>query len=140
MDTKTYLGQISKLDFIIKNKVEEINQLRDMACSISVSLKEVNVQSSGEPDKMGSLVSKIADEEVALAESIEHSFQKKREITQQIEMITNTNQYRVLYNRYVLCKNWKTITSEMECSFRGAMSIHGRALQEFEKLFGSYYL
>ncbi len=140
MDTKTYLGQISKLDFIIKNKVEEINQLRDMACSISVSLKEVNVQSSGEPDKMGSLVSKIADAEVELAESIEHSFQKKMEITQQIEMITNTNQYRVLYNRYVLCKNWKTITSEMECSFRGAMSIHGRALQEFEKLFGSYYL
>lgn len=140
MDTKTYLGQISKLDFIIKNKVEEINQLRDMACSISVSLKEVNVQSSGEPDKMGSIVSKIVDAEVELAESIEHSFQKKREITQQIEMITNTNQYRVLYNRYVLCKNWKTITSEMECSFRGAMSIHGRALQEFEKLFGSYYL
>lgn len=140
MDTKTYLGQISKLDFIIKNKVEEINQLRDMACSISVSLKEVNVQSNGEPDKMGSLVSKIADAEVELAESIEHSFQKKREITQQIEMITNTNQYRVLYNRYVLCKNWKTITSEMECSLRGAMSIHGRALQEFEKLFGSYYL
>ena len=140
MDTKTYLGQISKLDFIIKNKVEEINQLRDMACSISVSLKEVDVQSSGEPDKMGSLVSKIADAEVELAESIEHSFQKKREITKQIETITNTNQYRVLYNRYVLCKNWKTITSEMECSFRGAMSIHGRALQEFEKLFGSYYL
>lgn len=140
MDTKTYLGQISKLDFIIKNKVEEINQLRDMACSISVSPKEVNVQSSGEPDKMGSLVSKIADAEVELAESIEKSFQKKREITQQIEMITNTNQYRILYNRYVLCKNWKTITSEMECSFRGAMSIHGRALQEFEKLFGSCYL
>lgn len=140
MDTKTYLGQISRLNFRIKNKMEEINQLRDMACSISVSPKEVNVQSSGEPDKMGSLVSKIADAEVELAESIEHSFQKKREITQQIEMITNTNQYRVLYNRYVLCKNWKTITSEMECSFRGAMSIHGRALQEFEKLFGSYYL
>ena len=29
---------------------------------------------------------------------------------------------------------------EMGCTFRNAMSIHGRALQEFEKLFGSYYL
>lgn len=140
MDTKTYLGQISKLNFRIKNKMEEINQLRDMACSISVSPKEVNVQSSGEPDKMGSLVSKIADAEVELADSVERSLQKKKEIAQQIEMIPNANQYRILYNRYVLCKDWNVISVEMGCTFRNTMSIHGRALQEFEKLFGSYYL
>lgn len=140
MDTKTYLGQISKLNFRIKNKMEEINQLRDMACSISVSPKEVNVQSSGEPDKMGSIVSKIADAEVELADSVERSLQKKKEIVQQIEMIPNANQYRILYNRYVLCKDWNVISVEMGCTFRNAMSIHGRALQEFEKYFGSYYL
>ena len=140
MDTKTYLGQISKLNFRIKNKMEEINQLRDMACSISVSPKEVNVQSSGEPDKMGSLVSKIADAEAELADSVERSLQKKKEIVQQIEMIQNTNQYRILYERYVLCKDWNVISVEMGCNFRNAMSIHGRALQEFEKYFGSYYL
>ena len=105
MDTKTYLGQISRLNFRIKNKMEEINQLRDMACSISVSPKEVNVQSSGEPDKMGSLVSKIADAEAELADSVERSLKKKKEIVQQIEMIPNTNQYRILYERYVLCKS-----------------------------------
>ena len=65
---------------------------------------------------------------------------REKEIAQQIEMIPNANQYRILYNRYVLCKDWNVISVEMGCTFRNAMSIHGRALQEFEKYFGSYYL
>ena len=59
MTTDKYLSQISRIDHAIANKLEEIKKLSDMATSISISPKEVDVQSSGNPDKMGSAVSKI---------------------------------------------------------------------------------
>ena len=61
MTTDKYLSQISRIDHAIANKLEEIKKLSDMATSISISPKEVDVQSSGNPDKMGSAVSKIVD-------------------------------------------------------------------------------
>ena len=61
MTTDKYLSQISRIDHAIANKLEEIKRLSDMATSISISPKEVDVQSSGNPDKMGSTVSKIVD-------------------------------------------------------------------------------
>lgn len=59
MTTDKYLSQISRIDHAIANKLEEIKRLSDMATSISISPKEVDVQSSGNPDKMGSAVSKL---------------------------------------------------------------------------------
>ena len=52
MTTDKYLSQISRIDHAIANKLEEIKKLSDMATSISISPKEVDVQSSGNPDKM----------------------------------------------------------------------------------------
>ena len=56
MTTDKYLSQISRIDHAIANKLEEIKRLSDMATSISISPREVDVQSSGNPDKMGGAV------------------------------------------------------------------------------------
>ena len=44
MDTKTYLNQIAVLNSVIRNKTEELQQLKGMTLSISTTQKEVNVQ------------------------------------------------------------------------------------------------
>lgn len=59
MTTDKYLSQINRCDHVIKNKMSEIQKLSNMATSISVSPKEVDVQSSGDPDKWEVLLLKL---------------------------------------------------------------------------------
>ena len=63
MQTKEYLNQISRMNRMINNKLTEISQLREMACSISAIKNEERVQSTPNFDKIGTVVSKIVDME-----------------------------------------------------------------------------
>lgn len=140
MDTKTYLNQIAVLNSVIRNKTEELQQLKGMTVSISTTQKEVNVQVTPDKDKLGSAVAEIVDLENDISEMISRALERRRQITTEISNLQNKNQYDVLYKRYVLRKDWNLICVEMGYSFRNVMSIHGKALKSFEKLFGEKYL
>ena len=114
MDTKTYLNQIAVLNSVIRNKTEELKQLKG--------------------------ITEIVDLENDISEMISQALERRRQITTEISNLQNKNQYDVLYKRYVLRKDWNLICVEMGYSFRNVMSIHGKALKSFEKLFGEKYL
>lgn len=101
MTTDKYLSQISRIDHAIANKLEEIKRLSDMATSISISPKEVDVQSSGNPDKMGSAVSKIVDLQNEIQTLVDELVNKRRIIISQIDSMDNTDVYIVLSSHYV---------------------------------------
>ena len=61
-------------------------------------------------------------------------------IIQQIDTISDTNMYHILFNRYVMMKDLGTIAVEIGYSFKQVCRIHGNALKEFEKLYGDDYL
>ena len=140
MDTKTYLQQIERLDRKIQNKFSEIAQLKSMATSITVAQKDVNVQTSSDKDRMGSAVSKIVDLESEANEIICEFLEKRSIIIHQIDGISDTNMYHILFNRYVMMKDLGTISVEMGYSFKQVCRIHGNALKEFEHLYGARYL
>ena len=140
MDTKTYLQQIERLDRKIQNKFAEIEQLKTMATSISVAQKDINVQTFSDKDRMGSAVSKIVDLESEANEIICEFLEKRSIIIHQIDGISDTNMYHILFNRYVMMKDLGTISVEMGYSFKQACRIHGNALKEFEHLYGARYL
>lgn len=52
MTTKEYLGQISRLNRMIDNKLVELHQYKIMACSISAVKSGEKVQTSPDLDKM----------------------------------------------------------------------------------------
>ena len=110
MTTDKYLSQINRCDHVIKNKMSEIQKLSNMATSISVSPKEVDVQSSGDPDKMGSAVAKIADLQNEIKELVCEFVDKRRVIIGQIDSMENTDVYIVLYAHYVDNKDWNLIS------------------------------
>ena len=91
-------------------------------------------------DKLGSAVAEIVDLENDISEMISQALERRRQITTEISNLQNKNQYDILYKRYVLRKDWNLICVEMGYSFRNVMSIHGKALKSFEKLFGEKYL
>ena len=140
MDTKTYLQQIERLDRKIQNKFAEIEQLKTMATSISVAQKDINVQTFSDKDRMGSAVSKIVDLEQVANEIICEFLEKRSIIIHQIDGISDTNMYHILFNRYVMMKDLGTISVEMGYSFKQVCRIHGNALKEFEHLYGERYL
>ena len=140
MDTKTYLQQIERLDRKIQNKFAEIEQLKTMATSISVAQKDINVQTFSDKDRMGSAVSKIVDLESEANEIICEFLEKRSIIIHQIDGISDTNMYHILFNRYVMMKDLRTISVEMGYSFKQVCRIHGNALKEFEHLYGARYL
>lgn len=140
MTTKEYLNQIERLDKMITNKLSEIYQLKIMACSITVSGDSERVQTSGNQDKLGSTIAKIVDLERETDELVDSLVDKRKEILRQIDNMKNIDHYDVLHKHYVERRTFQDIADSENWSIRQVFNIHGRALQEFEKMYGNTYL
>lgn len=136
MDTKKYLGQIERLEKMIQNKLSEINQLKVMACNVTIPTSNERVQTSSDKDKVGTIVSRIAD----LEKEVDSMVEKRCMIVKQIESIEDTDIYDVLAKRYILKKDLKVIAVERGVSFRHMGRVHFDALKVFERKYGSQYL
>ena len=140
MDTKQYLGQIGRLDRMIKNKMTELAQYKDLAYGLSAITNEERVQTTPEFDKMSGKVAKIIEIEQKIDSLIDEYVDKKNLIISQIDKIENETYYEILFARYIEKKTFEKIADEMNYSFRNTTRIHGRALREFENKFGKTYL
>lgn len=140
MTTKEYLSQIERLEKMIQNKLAEIYQLKTMACSVTVSSENERVQTSSDKDRMGSTVAKIVDLEKETDNLVDSFISQRNHIIDQIDEIEDMNMYHVLSSRYVAKKNLNDIATEMNYSRMQINRIHGKALLEFEKRYGSEYL
>lgn len=140
MTTKEYLSQISRLDRMIQNKLSEIYQLKTMACSVTVSNEGERVQTSSDKDKLGSAVAKIVDLEKETDRLVDSFSDKRKHIIEQIDGIENSDYYHVLSMRYVGKNTFEDISQKTNWSIRKVFGIHGKALQEFERLYGTEYI
>ena len=140
MDTKQYLSQIERLDKMIQNKLSEIYQLKTMACSVTVSNEKERVQTSSDKDRLGSTVAKIVDLEKETDRLVDSFIDKRNHIIGQIDGLDNVDYYNVLSMRYVGRDTYEEIANKTNWSIRKVFSMHGEALKEFERLYGSEYL
>ena len=139
MDTKQYLGQISRLDRMIKNKMTELSQYRDLIYGLSAVVNEERVQKSPDFDKMTGKVAKVLKIESKIDELIDEYVDKKNVIVSQIDSMENETYYEILFARYIEKKTFEKIADEMSYSWRQIIRLHGKALQEFEKIYGKTY-
>lgn len=140
MKTQEYLKQIERLNKMIQNKLSEISQLRDIANSVTAVPKEANVQASSDHDKIGSAVSKLIDLEKETECLMDEYISRRKRIIRQIDEIENVDYYHVLSMRYVGGRTFEAVADATNWSVRKVFSIHGNALQEFERLYGDEYL
>ena len=101
MTTKDYLNQISRLNRMINNKLSEISQLRELACSVSAIRNEEKVQTSPKADSIGTAISKIDEMERDIERTIDKYTKKKNLIISQIEGMDDELHYNVLFSRYI---------------------------------------
>lgn len=139
MDTKQYLGQISRLDRMIKNKMTELSQYKDLIYGLSGVVNEERVEKSPDFDKMTGKVAKVLKIESKIDELIDEYVDKKNLIISQIDSMENETYYEILFARYIEKKTFEKIADEMMYSWRQIIRLHGAALQEFEKMYGKTY-
>lgn len=142
MKIKEYLLQIRKYDKIIDNKIRDREQIRSMLLSITVELKEDKVQTSLVGDSFGDGIAKLVDLEKDIDSAIDKFVDLKREIISAIDNLEKVEQADILYKRYLQydrdngykLKTWEEIAVEMGYSYQWVCKIHGRALQNLEKI------
>lgn len=140
MTTESYLGQIERLEKMIQNKISEIQRLKTIACSVTVSNEGERVQKTTEKDKLGLIVSKVVDLETETEGVVSDFLKKRNEIIQQIDGMENVDYYHVLSMRYVSLNTIEEIASKTNWSVRKVYDLKKKALQEFEKIYGNRYL
>lgn len=133
MTAKEYLSQIRKSDNQINNKLAEISRLREMATSITSTLKDDVVQTSGSGDKLGEVVSKIVDLENEINADVDKLVDTKKEIMSVIDTLKEPF-CDLLYKRYLHYMTWEEIAVAMNYSFRHVTRMHGTALQMVKRV------
>ena len=134
-NAKEYLDQVRLLDTQIKNKLDEIADLRSMIMHITSTLRpDGGFPSGGASDKVGNTVSKIVDLEQEVNASIDKFVDMKREISKTIEQLKDPDESRLLHLKYFKYMIWEEIAIEMGYTYRNVCYIHSRALQSVNKL------
>lgn len=140
MTTKQYLSRFQRINQEIDGDLAEIFRLKSMAMSITVAQKEVNVQSSGDKDRLGAAMAKIVDLENEINEKIDGMQISRDKMINQLKEIENEMEYSVLYDRYIKNLTFDKIATARNYSLRHILRVHGNALRSFEKKFGHLYL
>ena len=130
MDAKAYLSQVKKLDLLIKNKLIEKQQWKDIALGISANMDGERVQSSGTKSKMADALVKCIDIETEINSLIDKLIDTKKEVIQTIEKLNSPLQYDVLHLHYIQFLTLQDIADKYGLTFE---SLIKRAAGEDKK-------
>ena len=134
---KKYLQQIRLYDSHISTKLEDLHHLKEMVTKITSTLKDDVVSGGGNQDKLGDAIAKIVDLEAEIDRDINRYVAAKQKISATLDKLTDPDQLQVLHKRYVQYKTWEQIAYDTGFSYRWVCTLHGRALQEIEKILTS---
>ena len=134
MTAKEYLRQLWQLDREINIRYQELEQLR-----ASIGIKAMNredvVNSGQTSDPVAETVTRIISMEEHINRKIDKLIDLRRKITDQIDGMESRTFRNILTCRYVLMQNWNQIAETMGYDVRHCTRLHGRALQEFSRLY-----
>ena len=131
-ETQLYLEQPERLDTIIRNKLIEKQQWRDLALGITANMDGERVQSSGTQSKMADAIAKCVDMEAEIDSLVDKLIDTKKEVVQTIEQLDNATEYNVLHMRYIQYKSLQEIADHYGMDYSWATTTHGRALKSVE--------
>lgn len=133
-DAKAYLRKIELFDANINNRISDLQELKSLVTKITATISTVCVSGSGNQDRLGDAVAKIVDMQDEINLKIDKYIALKKEISELLEQIQDSDQVKVLHKRYFEYKAWEQIACEMNYSYRNVCYIHGKALQAVEAL------
>lgn len=134
LEAKLYLKEIEKYEKIIKNKLEELQHLRELAVSFNYNSNSDVVQNSCDADKIGSTVGQIIDKENDLKSIIDEYISKRQERIAVIEELKDPVEYDIIHKRYVQMKSLDEVAIELGYSYVWICKKHNSALLNIQKI------
>ena len=134
MTAKEYLRQLWQLDREINIKYQELEHLR---ASIGIkAMHRGDVVNSGQTsDPVAETVTRIISMEEHINRKIDKLIDLRRKITDQIDGMESRTFRNILTCRYVLMQSWDQVAATMGYDVRHCTRLHGRALQEFSRMY-----
>ena len=138
MKAKEYLGQLTKLNLLINQKLQEVSDLRASMKSIpAVNTNEERVQGGSIKSDAGFVnsIAKIQMLEKETDAEIDKFVDKKHKIINEIQSLSNEKHIDILFKKYVEFKRLEKVAVEMNYTYQYIVLVHGYALKEFQKKF-----
>ena len=136
-DAQVYLEQVEKLNAVIKNKLIEKQQWKEIALGITANMDGERVQSSGAKSKMADAVAKCVDIESEIDNLIDKLIDLKKKVTQVIEALDSPTEYKLLHLRYIQFVPLKDIADMWDMEYTNVTTTHGRALKNVLEIMGN---
>lgn len=135
MKAKEYLQQLQRLDTVINQKIKELDGLRlELQSTRGIDYSKERVQSSPSGSApFVNLTGRIMDLEAEINAEIDCFVDKKHQIINQIQGLSNATHIQVLFKRYVEFKRLEVIAVEMNFTYQYTRALHGNALRNFER-------
>lgn len=131
-EVQEYLEQVEKYDSMIKNKLIEQQQWKDIALGITANMDGERVQSSSAKSKMSNAIDKCVDIEQEIDTLIDKLIGIKKDVIQTIEAVDSTVEYNLLHMRYIQFLSLQDIADYYGRDYTWATTTHGRALKSVE--------
>ncbi len=133
MTAKEYLLEVQRVQANVERKKDELTEYCHAATSApSPRLALEKVQCSGSLDKVGDIVSKIADLETeVMGEEFEFVL-LRHDVINQIQRVGNAKYMKLLYLRYVKGMPLLSVAKAMGANYDYVRKMHGKALKAFE--------
>ena len=131
MSAKEYLEQIRQLDKIINAKIEQLEDLRNMKITATIT---DDIRTGEVKDRVGDTVAKICNLEWEINDDIDRLIDMKTEAIKKIESVKNVDHRVILQLRYLSGKTWEHIADVLNYSINHIYKVHRKAIYEFEKL------
>ena len=132
MTAKEYLNTIKERRDRIRILMEEIEQLRADAESVSINL-------DGMPRNNGKtsfekLAIQLAEAEAQLTEEMSGLWSQTMKAHALIGQVSSAQRQQILTKRYLKNQRWEQIAYEMHFSWQHCFRVHGLALAELDKI------
>jgi len=133
MTAKEYLNQTFRLDQRINSKLERVEVLRALAQKVTASYENEPVSHSRCVTSLENTIHRLMEAEDELSQAIDMLL----EMGTIIQKVQNLEYQLLLELRYLCFKSWSEIAVRMNLEERYVYKVHGRALQEVEKILAS---
>ena len=129
MDIKEKYKEARFLDNKVDRLKEELEELSTVISAIDTTKDAV--QTSNQSDLSDSVL-KIDAVKAQIKECMAKLSEYKKDALESLDKIKNTDEYNLMFKRYIQLKSWEEISVEMHFTIRYTYKLHGKCLKKLK--------
>ena len=134
MKVKDYLSQLKLINIKLNNKIVEKEELFTMGTKITPSYSGMPSGTNGVNDKTANVAVLLVQIDTEINAMISEMVLLKRAIISDIEKLSDSRYYQVLYKRYVEYKDFSVIAYELHYTYQTTLNLHNKALKTLQRI------